>query len=147
MSEKSKAKTIKFTILWLFIILIILWIAISVLFTFIFANFNGQKIEETLKIFTSLPFILYICAIILTGSLILYKIIITIKILDNHAVMNSEEINKMIAKNTAPIREKYYLLYNNSKQKDRKLNLLRKDLEKIYIKSKQNRTVPGGDKQ
>jgi len=134
--EKNRAKTIKLTVLSLFFILIILWIGLSFVFVFVYANFNGIATEETSKIFSSLPFILYLCAIFLVGSLILFKIIITVRILDNYAVLDSEEINKMVAKSTAPFREKYYLIYNTTKQKDNKLMLLRKHLEKLRAKIK-----------
>ena len=139
--EKNRVKTIKSTILKLFLLIIMLWIIISILFVFIYANFNGIAIEETFKIFFSLPFILYLCAIFLAGSLVLCKIVLTIRILDNFAVLDSYEINKMIATNTAPLREKYYLVYNTTKQKDKKLVLLRKDLERLQNKIKNDMEI------
>ena len=139
--EKNRAKTIKLTVLSLFFILIILWIALSFVFVFVYVNFNGMAIEEVSKIFTSLPFILYLCTIFLIGSLILFKIIMTVRILDNYAVLNSDEINKMVAKSTAPFREKYYFIYNTTKQNDNKLILLRKHLEKLQSKIKKREKV------
>ena len=136
--EKNRVKTVKSTILKLFLLTIILWIGLSVLFIFAYASFNGIAKEKTFKIFTSLPFILYICAIFLSGTLILFKITTTTRILDDYAVLDSEEINKMIAKNTAPFREKYYLLYNTTKQKENKIVQLRKHLEKLQNKSRKN---------
>jgi len=134
--EKNRVKSIKLTVLSLFIILIILWIILSIVFVFVYVYFYDIAIEKPSKIFTSLPFILYLCTIFLVGSVVLFKIIMTIRILDNYAILDSNEINKMIAKSTAPFREKYYLIYNSAKQKDNKLTLLRKYLEKLQTKAK-----------
>ena len=139
--EKNRAKTIKITVLLLFFILIILWIACSIFFIYIFADFNEMDREEILKIFNSKPFIVYLCTIFLVWSLVFCKIILTIMLLDDCAVLNSEDINKMIAKNTAPLREKYYLLYNTTKQKEKKLTLLRKYLEKIFYIVNQKKII------
>ena len=132
--EINRAKSIKLTVLSLFLILIVLWIILSIVFIFAYASYSGIAKGETSKIFTSLPFILYFCAIILVASVILVKIITTINALNDYAVLDSDEINKMIAKSTAPFREKYYLMYNTTKKNDNKLTLLRKHLEKMQIK-------------
>jgi len=134
--ETNRTKNIKLTVLSLFVILIVLWIVVSVVFIFVYANLNDMPMEETLKILTSLPFILYLCTVFLVGTLILCKIILTIRILNNYVVLDSDEINKMIAKSTAPFREKYYLIYNATKQKDNIIILLRKQLEKLQTKIK-----------
>ena len=134
--EKNRIKTIKSTILTLFLIIIVLWIGTSILFIFVYANLNGISKVETSKILLSLPFIFYICAILISGLVIFFKIVIMIKTLDEYALLDSNEINKLIAKNTAPFRERYYLLYNTTKQKERKIITLRKQLEKLYSASK-----------
>jgi uncharacterized integral membrane protein len=140
----GRVKTIKSTILKLFFLIIVLWIAISILFVFAYTSFNEIPMEKTLKIFSSLPFILYICAIFLVGTLVLFKIVTTTRILDNYAILDSEEINKMIAKSTAPFRERYYLIYNTTKQKDSKITHLRRHLEKLQTKIE--KTDINGDK-
>ncbi|MCL2294506.1 MAG: hypothetical protein FWC36_06555 [Spirochaetes bacterium] len=136
--EKNRVKTIKFTMLMLFSLIILLWVVLSVVFIFAYTNFIGAPAGEAFAIFSSLPFILYLCAISFAGMFILFKITITTRILDNYAILSSEDINRMIAKNTAPLRERYYFLYNSARQKDKKITLLRKHLEKLHAKNKTN---------
>ncbi len=56
----------------------------------------------------------------------------------DYTLLDSSEINRIIAKNTAPIRKKYYSIYNLQKEKDKKMILLRYNLERLYIKIRQD---------
>jgi len=137
-NEKNRATTIKLTVILLFLTLILLWLIAFAAFIFIYTSLNEMTTEDALEILSSRPFILYLSTISLISILLLYKVIVTVKILDNYAVLDSHDINKMVAKSTAPFREKYYLIYNSSKQKDNKIMLLRKNLEKLQSKAKNN---------
>ena len=88
----------------------------------------------------SLALIIIPCTLSLLSITILIfsKLYRVLKQLDDFAILDSNEINVIIAKNTAPFRRKYYNQLNINKEKTEKITLLRSDLNKLYIKLKDN---------
>jgi len=115
------------------------------LFLLIFAVFSLLSLMLAAAAFMARPdlslaliIIPYSLALLSITILIFSKLYRILKQLDDFAILDSNEINVMIAKNTAPFRRKYYIQLNINREKTEKITLLRRDLDKLYIKLKEN---------
>lgn len=130
MGKTNRTETIRKEMFHLFIIIFLFSGLSSAAGLSYFIIFNGKNMLIVI------PLILMAFA---AWVFIFIRLVKILKPLEEYTLLDSSEINRIIAKNTAPLRKKYYILYNIQKEKDKKIILLRYNLERLYIKINQDR--------
>ncbi len=109
---------------------------------FSFSVLSTAAVSTLFIIYRSKTMLIIILSIMIIFSCWVFFFTQLVKILrpmKEYTLLDSSEINRIIAKNTAPIRKKYYSVYNLQKEKDKKMILLRYNLERLYIKIRQDK--------
>ncbi len=138
---KNRAELIKGKIKNLFLLLFLIWVFVSLSMSaaFCLSAFSaaGTSAErKSILFYTVIIFSLSFIAAVSSAVFFYFRLLSVTAVLDSCAILDSSEINSMIAKNTAPFRKKYYYLYNIHSGNTRKIKLLRSDLERLYSKLK-----------
>ncbi len=134
MGKSNRSELIKKRVIFLFFCFFMFYLVLSGIFAGAAWFLYSGKTH-----FSIIPlFILYIFITIAGSAILYFRLYAVLTQLDDFALLDSSEINSMIAKNTAPLRKKYYFLYSIYKENEKKMICLRNDLERLYIKLKNN---------
>lgn len=131
MKKFNRAETIKKKIIQLLLLLLgfYLLIVAAIITVCLWPSFNFKgTIPAAITLCTLLIFVVTPC--------FLFKATVILKPLSESVLLDTDEINKMLDKSTAPFRQKNYHLLKLLQKKDEETAILKEELEKIYFKLK-----------
>ena len=134
--KKNNALAVRKNILLLVFLTVIILSAIPAAAFILINLITYYKIDKTFLIHIS---ILTAVLNITAGIIIIIKTGKILNPLTLCTLLDSKDINRIIAKNTAPVKKKFYILYDNKRKIEIKTGLLRRDLEKLYTELQKNK--------